>query len=305
MKKYSSLGIILALSLNGTSCSTSKRKDFSYPLMKYEEENTPAEAKLDLFGPPDLSKEYNQKHFDDLLDFCPKESKVVHGYARSFAGIHRIRNAKITHLESGRFKITDQKGRFSFCLKEGESASFQFEKKFYKTIQTRNYEVDDDGLWGLDEEVTFQIPGVFVYNLLKSVIYAYGYPRMKPGTCNLIATITAYNKTLHDTPQGEAGAKLKVYYDGKELKNYKVLYYGAIGNKTNPFKIKENYTSVDGGALVQNLPPKEKPYWVTAEKAGLKFSKASFICRSDGMVNLSPPHGPRVLEPTDNMTKDH
>lgn len=65
-------------------------------------------------------------------------------------------------------------------------------------------------------------------------------------------------------------------------------------SKTNPFKTHIQTTSKDGGAVIYNLMPSDKLYYLSAKKNGLTFTTEAFLCRPGAFINLSPPHGPTV-----------
>jgi hypothetical protein len=56
-----------------------------------------------------------------------------------------------------------------------------------------------------------------------------------------------------------------------------------------------NKTSEDGGVAFFNLPPRDEPYVISAEKSGVKFTEAVFTCKKGVFINISPPRGPMKL----------
>lgn len=119
---------------------------------------------------------------------------------------------------------------------------------------------------------------------------------VKKDCCQVVTTITAYNKTLRDDPQGIAGAHVKLMHINKSFQPpAKPFYFGIVLEKTNPFSSKRTESSEDGGVIIYNLPASKSPYTITAEKPGTQFTTSQFICRSGALINLSPPHGPTEL----------
>ena len=119
---------------------------------------------------------------------------------------------------------------------------------------------------------------------------------MDPEKCHVTTTITAYHKTLDDIPQGEPAAKVTLYPATDETPFYfDIFKSGPLKGKTNPFVRGLTETSEDGGVAFFNLPPSEKPYVLSAEKEGVVFTKAAFICNKGAFINISPPDGPMVM----------
>jgi hypothetical protein len=225
---------------------------------------------------------------------APATTAPVAGYARSFLVGLKLGNANITILETGQKFQTDQTGHFGpFQYSVGQPITLQFDKWGYQTTQSATIIVPPEGLAGTYDNITFQIPAVETYYLLAKVIGA----KIDDNSCHLTATITAYHKTLEDTPQGIADATVTLSPAVSVIPFYFDIYQsGPLKGKTNPFTRDLTKSSEDGGVAFFNLPPRDEPYVISAVKEGVKFSEASFICKKGAFINLSPPRGPTVLQ---------
>jgi len=214
----------------------------------------------------------------------------VSGFARSFILGTEISNATITILETGEKITTDTHGNFGpFRYPIGKPITLRFEKWNYKTTQSATFIVPKEGLSGPYDNITFQIPSLESFYLLKTIIGG----KENADDCHVSTTIIKYHKTMNDIPQGEEGAKLTItpaietppFYFG-------IFESGPLKGKTNPFTKDLPSTSEDGGAAYFNVPASVKPYTLTAEKDGVKFSQVKFICNRGAFINISPPTGP-------------
>ena len=221
------------------------------------------------------------------------ELAPISGFARAFVMGSVISNATITVLETGEKITTDKNGHFGpIQYPIGNPITLVLEKWGYHTTQSATIIVPPEGLNGPYNNITFQVPSVETYYLLSSVIGA----KIDKQSCHVTATITAYHKTMDDLPQGEAEAFAKLFPAAQEQPFYFGIFEsGPLKGKTNPFAKGLTKTSEDGGVAYFNLPPSEVPYTLTAEKNGVRFSEAQFLCRPDVFINISPPRGPSVL----------
>ncbi len=221
------------------------------------------------------------------------ELAPVAGYSQSFLMGTRLANGTVTVLETGEKFRTGRRGHFGpINYPVGKPITLQFEKWGYKTTQSATIVVPRDGLTDPYHNVTFQIPSVESYYLLAKIVGA----TIAENSCHVTATITAFHKTMEDVPQGEEGAVVTLTPAISQQAFYFDIYQsGPLKGKTNPFTHGLTQTSEDGGVAFFNLPPRDEPYVMSAIKAGVKFSKVSFLCKKDGFVNLSPPIGPMVI----------
>lgn len=218
----------------------------------------------------------------------------VAGFARSFLVSLPLAGATITVLETGERFTTDKTGHFGpFQYPVGKPITLQFDKWGYKTTQSGTVIVPKDGLAGPYDNITFQIPSIETYYLLANIIGA----TIDEESCHLTTTVTKFHKTMDDLPQGEDGAVIKVFPTVSDTPFYFGIYEsGPLKGKTNPFMKGLAKTSEDGGVAIANLPPRNEPYIITAEKDGKVFSEASFKCTKGAFINISPPKGPMVVE---------
>lgn len=217
----------------------------------------------------------------------------VSGFARSFILGTELSNATITILETGEKLKTDSHGHFGpFQYPVGKPITLLFEKWNYKTTQSATIIVPPEGLSGPYDNITFQIPSIESYYLLRTIIGG----KEDANSCHVAVTVTAYQKTMDDDPQGEAGATIVLTPNVNQVPFYfDIFQSGPLKGKTNPFTKGLTRTSDDGGALLINLPPSETPYVISAEKQGVTFTKAQFICRKGAFINISPPRGPSAV----------
>jgi hypothetical protein len=216
----------------------------------------------------------------------------VSGFAREFVSSHPIPDATVVVLETGQEFHTDQAGKYSFTYPVGARLTLQLLKAGFEPTQTDTVTVPAGGLTGAHDNITFQALFVPEYELLQSIIGMHP----EPGTCHVATTIAARGKTMDDDPQGEPAARMVL----SPATTARVFYFsvfkdrGPLADKTNPFVRTLDASSLDGGAVVFNLPPRDEPYTLSAEKAGLRFSQAKIWCRPDSFINVSPPRGPTV-----------
>jgi hypothetical protein len=216
----------------------------------------------------------------------------VSGFARSFILGTELSNATITILETGEKLTTDEHGHFGpFRYPIGKPITLQFEKFNYKTTQSGTFIVPKEGLTGDYNNITFQIPSIESFYLLKTIVGG----KEHADDCHVTTTIIKYHKTMDDIPQGEEGAKLTLSPAVDETPFYfDIFKSGPLKDKTNPFSKGLTATSDDGGAAYFNLPASEEPYTLSAEKDGKKFTDVKFICHKGAFINISPPTGPMV-----------
>ncbi len=226
--------------------------------------------------------------------FAKIETAPVSGFARSFILGSHLSNANITINETGEKISTDNDGKFGpFNYPVGKPITLTFDKWGYKTTQSATIIVPQEGLNSPYNNITFQIPAVQTFYILAGVIGA----SIDENSCHFTTTITKYHKTMDDIPQGIEGAHLVIspavdvtpfYFD--------IFKSGPLTGKTNPFSKGLTATSEDGGVAIFNLPPRDEPYTITAEKDGVAFTKAQFICKKGTFINLSPPQGPSEIQ---------
>lgn len=228
--------------------------------------------------------------FMTTLAYANENMAPVSGFAKEFIMGTPITNATITIVETGQKIKTDNNGNFGpFPYPVGKPITLILEKFGYKTTQTATVDVPPEGLTGPHNNMTFQVASMATYYLLNAIIGG----KMDDKKCHVVTTVLAYGKTMDDDPQGEEHAKIKLtpYVDETPF-YFDIFKDGPLKGKTNPFTKGLVETTADGGVGFYNLPPSDQPYLITAEKDGVTFTTAKFICRKDMLINISPPQGP-------------
>lgn len=233
---------------------------------------------------------------------CVSPKVPVVGYAQSLVGGHRIENASVRIVGKKLNMTTNRYGQFGFCGMPNKQLTLVLKKHSrspfsnYKTTQTATVTIPPQGLTGKYAEMTFQVPRIVTYDLLKFIIKREEHIKSNSNGCIAVTTVTAYKKTLKDDIQGEESAKLILTKNGKVVKDFKPVYFGILLGKTDPFKTGLTSTSKDGGVLIYNLSPSKQLYALTATKPGKTFSTAYFRCTKRAFINLAPPHSPGVIK---------
>lgn len=226
-----------------------------------------------------------QSHAAHFIDSAP-----VAGFARVFLSSAPISDATISILETGLKVKTNDKGQFGPIFHPvGKPITLVFEKWGYRTTQSATVIVPKEGLTGPYDNITFQIPETTTYYLLAAIIGA----NIDDNYCHVTSTVAGYHKTMDDLPHGEAGVKVTLVPDTDVVPFYfDIFKEGPLKNYTNPFTRGLTQTTEDGGFAFFNLPPRDEPYRIIAEKSGTLFSEAQFLCHKGEFINLSPPRGP-------------
>lgn len=237
---------------------------------------------------------------------CPNGQALVTGFAKNFVTSTRISNAAIKVLETGNLYKTDSNGRFSFCQPISQKITLTINKKGFHEVQSATYVVPSMGFQGLYNEITFQVPDIVTYHIMKFTISGLRRVKLDPKKCTVVTTVTSYHKTLVDDPQGEPNAKITIQNINNPcavLVNLKPYYFGIFNSgllkdKTNIFTPNLTETSLDGGVLVYNLNPQteKRLYTFSAIKVGKKFTSANVWCRAGALINVSPPGSPSVIQ---------
>lgn len=221
-------------------------------------------------------------------DFAP-----VSGFARSFLLGTKLANANVTVLETGLKIKTDQNGHFGpFLYPVGQPITLVLEKWGYKTTQSGTQIVPSKGLNGPHDNISFQVPSVETYYLLATLMGVH----FDKNSCHLATTVTAFGKTMDDDEQGEPDAAITLTpYVNETPFYFDIFKDGPLKGKTNPFTKGLTQTTKDGGVAFFNLPARDKLYTISAQKEGISFTQAQFLCRKDIFINISPPRGPMVM----------
>ncbi len=215
-----------------------------------------------------------------------EESTDVLGKAYLF-GLSQdtISNAEISILEfPGRITKTNSMGEFVFeGLPIGYEATFVFNKQFFPENTTKTFILPEEDL----EEVFFQAPNEFVYDMLR--LAAGG----KDNNCHLVTTVTSVYassvwagglkgvqvtalKVDPDNPYTDEGIELgpkskygPVYFSSDKLSSEEIGYI--------PWPDKEmTETDGDGGLLFKNVPA--GTYRLEGERDGYEFEPIILKC---------------------------
>jgi len=230
--------------------------------------------------------------FSTLPCFATSHTAPITGFAHSFLTMKPIPQATITIFETGEKTVTDDNGKFGpIQYPIGKPITLIFSKPGFVTTQSDTAIVPKEGFTQANNNFTFQVPSDYVFLLLKKTIGA----TEDPNSCHVTATITAAHKTLDDYVQGEKDAIVRLIPAVTEKPFYfDIFLRGPLKDRTYPFATGLTKSSPDGGVAFFNLPPRDEPYRMIAEKNGITFSEAKFICRKGIFINMSPPRGPMV-----------
>jgi hypothetical protein len=198
--------------------------------------------------------------------------------------------------------LTGRDGRVRLAAAVGSTITAIGGRPGCQTLQAATVIVPAEGLCGADRAITLQVPLALTFWLLQRLL-----TRPRAGCHHLATTITAAGKTLVDSPQGEPGAEVVLRrVDGAGDCGDAPIYLGAV-----PLIHKTEFaravlaargvvaplrrSSVDGGVLIANVP--RGRYTLTARKPGVRFSAVEVVIAEDSpsLVNVSPPHAPRVM----------
>jgi hypothetical protein len=194
---------------------------------------------------------------------------------------------------------TDAQGGFVLQLPVGENVTLTLTHNATRTTQSGTFTVPVGGVpEGPATEISLQAPYTITYDVLSLILLDVGKP--DPSQCHFVVTVTAFNKTLRDLPQGEPDAVATLYTANGTVADVQDPYYFGVfaNNDTDPFTRGLTATSLDGGVLWFNVPLAPLPYVVRVSKPGFTFSESWMWCHTaDRFVNAAPTQGPRVLRP--------
>jgi hypothetical protein len=191
--------------------------------------------------------------------------------------------------------VTNRFGRATLEREVGEELTLVLQKEGVAPTQAASVEVSPVGLSGPDREITFQaVPNWFLGLAKRWLRVATG-----EGRHHVVATVTAAGKTLDDLVQGEAGATVALFAEGREVEVVPI-YLGIVPVLHVTDFVRARWrplvaTSADGGVIFPNVEPGSYSMRVTHPTR--TFSECKFVVRDDSpeFVNASPPLGPRVI----------
>ena len=245
-------------------------------------------------------------------DASPKEVPVK-VWVKQYETGTPVKNAKVIDLATGDSWKTGKDGYAHLSVAPGRTLTLALHKALCPDIQTASVTVPPEGLTDLNNEITIQAAGSFLYKLLRL-----GIGKPEADARHIIVTVSAAGKNLHDD-EGEAGVKLTLRTaDGQPVEN-SAMYLGKLLGKTEWFRpvlsaripflkrFAKQETSGDGGVVFRNVKPEFKngqpaEYVIEASKTGpdgkpMTFSSAKVRIYPDSpeVINVSPPLGPRVI----------
>ena len=203
---------------------------------------------------------------------------------------HQLANHPIQRMETGEIFNTTSAGFLDLDIPVGQNVTFtslDFDG-FHKT-QSATVQVPDEGLNTLMTEMVLQVPPNWVYDFL----WVVPGKKKNKGVCQFVVTATDVNKTFSDCPQGLEGT---VVHLDPPLSTYTYYFgtWGQISNWTNPLPNELTSCSWDGGVMFENVPIRDEPYIVSAEREGYTFSETVMYCHEEGFVNGAPNQGPKA-----------
>ncbi len=215
----------------------------------------------------------------DATDGTPPVTVSATGNVFVFPFGENLAEANITILEvPGESCITDEDGGFRFDgLEQGSDVTFVMNHPLHPRAQTATFTLGREDL----KEVTFQVPGFLIYNLLAFILEE----QPEEDKCQIVSTVTEKGKSLYNAwpRHGIEGATV---HSSPELPESRGPVY--FNDFVLPDRSRKE-TSVDGGVIFVNVPPGD--YRLTATKEGHSFSAARIKCTPGTLVNASPPWG--------------
>ncbi len=204
---------------------------------------------------------------------------TVTGFAQAHGDYGELQGAEVIALETGKhMATTNAKGAFSFEYQVGQPLTVMFKHTGYLPSQSSTITVRPSDGEDQTNYFTYQAIPRLKMHLLKALRYlpTFSSPALKKDHCQLLVTVNNKGKTLYDTQQGKAGAKIdihlaapsantEIYINGHNdtytdsstvsapLDVHK-CYYGTLPIfHTNPTCL-YNSTTEDGGVFIANIP---------------------------------------------------
>lgn len=173
----------------------------------------------------------------------------------------------------------------------------------YHQTMTAIATVPPTGLVGLLNRVVLQVPSHFIYDLFTVLVPG----PMDKTKCQVVVTITNFNRTYTNCPQGWPGivATITPQVDN-EVHPYYFGTWGGLSNKTNPLPNNLTSTSWDGGVIYRNVDVNtNQDITLGAVFGNFNFTTTTVRCLAPNMfINAAPNQGPRSLEPIQDGSGD-
>lgn len=161
--------------------------------------------------------------------------------------------------------------------------------------------VPPQGLNGLFGRIVLQVPSNLIYDLFKLLI---GRPSPS-NMCQVVVTITQYNKTYTDDPQGFPGVVATIDPAGDAVGPARPYYFNTmLNNKTNPLPNNLTATSFDGGVVFPAIPVGPgSDIIISGQYKDVPFTTSTIRCLRPGQfINAAPNQGPKATRPlTDDI----
>ena len=204
---------------------------------------------------------------------------------------HHLPNHPIQRMETGEVFNTTSDGYLEIDIPVGQNVTFtSLDYNGFHATQTATVQVPDEGLNTLSTMMVLQVPSNWIYDLLEWLVPG---KKKTTGFCQFVVTATDVDVTWADFPQGLEGT-VATLDPPLSTNSYYFGTFGWFSNKTNPLPNDLTSCSWDGGVLFENVPIRDEPYVVTAEREGYTFSETIMYCHNEGLVNAAPNQGPKA-----------
>lgn len=236
----------------------------------------------------------------------------VNIWAENYLSHQPIADAIITDLETEEFWETGADGYIRTELEEGRLLTLKFHKIGFPDIQTASVTLAKNGLNDPMHEITLQIPGQHLYNILE---WVFGTPQA--GMHTVVVEVERCDSNLHrHQDHGEPGAQVDLEPLNKQnIEGINVIYLGKVPiigitewigpilSVRFPFLnwLVPKSSSRDGGVVFTQVPSGE--YKIVAHKKTqtgeeLQFTESYVKIgnTSPRVINVSTPQGPRSQE---------
>ena len=193
-------------------------------------------------------------------------------------------------------------GLYHFQYPVDQAVSLLFKKEGYATSQSGVFVVPPEGFSGEENSITWSAIPDWLWDSTQYAIERHTSEKMKPGYCQLIATVNKRNLAQSEIHQLEKGAKVSlVSSDWAERRkpHGAVFYFGTLAGKPQPIPGMDE-VGTEGGVVIMNIEPGHV-YKITANKPGISFSTPYFACNPSAwaevapgemmLINLSPSEG--------------
>ena len=231
----------------------------------------------------------------------------------------RIRNATVSVLEMPDLNTqTNVDGEFTIeGIPVGSAATFVLEHEDHPLTYTKTHTIPDTDI----DDLTFQIPTNFLFDEIENGLVEAGIVEgVDPDTCQIVSTFTRFGKTIGDDGHhGEPGALLSVAPENRA--EVGPMYFNDMV-LPDPSR---DYSSLDGGVLLLNVPPgdytlsascvtapdllaqfsaeyppeENEDESIRCQTEDVEFEDILVKCRAGVFLNASPSYGLQALPRTE------